>query len=328
MDYVAYQRAKWEAVDRDTLRQFAGRKFNGFPPRRHFGGGLGQDVVADTGEPVISVADMEAAKAPAKALYGDFGISSVSDMKSLAKQIGEDRDLLMKTWPATGHCTSVAAIIKIRDELGAFVFKLDALTQDLRNKGITRAYVGEAYDRAFNTLRNDWYGKWGFGPINNALWPIIEEYKKNAGLPWTDDKYERGTISLAKAVEIGLDDQPACMDRNQAGGGIRERVIFILGAVARFFETIAFLEDIRPWFLGIVDFVWEVFATIGEYVWAVSKKVGAAFDIIPDSLAAMADIASKAAGMIGKLIKYSMYGGVAFLLWWLLLKKDKKKGHT
>ena len=280
---------------------------------------------------VVSYGDMETNRGEAGQLYGDFNIGSASDLKELATKIRADKDLLMRTWPyLEKQCYTVAAEVQIRNQFISLIDRCYEIKEDLRRKGV-RKLITEEYDNAYHRLAADFTGKFGWGPINGSNNPVILDRMRKAGMyiPENLEQYYVGAISADTARNIGLDAVEHCINEpTSVGGGVRERTFFILGRIASFLETIAFLEDIKPWFSVVFDVIFDLLFVLGQVATVVAKAVGAVLGVIPKTLDAMAAIADKTAamfGMMGKVLKWSVYAFGAYVLWKYVLKRPKKK---
>jgi hypothetical protein len=169
MDYVEYQRRKWERAATQTLRQQGVSILNGYAPSgARFG--LGAVPTPPRGDTLkVTAAEMAAAQAEVQRIYGGFNVSrSGGDMKAFAAALRQDVDLIRKSWPATEHCISGAALRQLTTAILDMNSRIVNLANSLASEGVRRLN-SEQYRNTAAALQRDAVGIYGFGPLLSAL---------------------------------------------------------------------------------------------------------------------------------------------------------------
>jgi hypothetical protein len=99
---------------------------------------------------------------------------------------------------------------------------------------------------------------------------------------------------------------------------VRQRVLFVLERQAIALGSLAYLEDIRPWFArgGVADAAWGGLFTAGKVAYVIAKKLAAATGAVLNTIGDMFDLAAK----FGKYSKWILWGSAGVLALWLATK--------
>lgn len=308
--YIQRQRHRWEDIQGQTRADYpwaypqAPR-----PQRRVLPSPLGaEDTVGSPRDITINTSDLQAAAIKAPGIFSFQSSATVTDMKSFARALMSDRDLLRKAWPATEHCMTLAAFDKLVTPVETLANAVISMNNELATQGINVLIRGDFYSNA-SDLASDASGQYGIG----SLLYLRNKWKARASADGDDPEVVR-VCAWAK-------------EGKEAYGGIREKILYTLGRIAMTIEATAFLQDIKPWFANnrVFDMVFEVLLGIGSFALAFATKAYEFTDIAIDTVEDLFKATAKMASLLRKLMDNALWIGAGVLAYYLLVKPKMKK---